>query len=242
MEAAPSTVGVAVGSPGPPPALPAPPQWPALPEPRSVQLPATPPVWSRSAQVATAVTLAAALGLLGWHAWSSQRRACRPTVVEGEAVRLERLDLNRADRAALLQLPGVGPELARRIEDYRREHGPFRNLDELRRVGGVGPALLQKLRPLVEVSPSDAGDTSDAPVPPAARKKPGGGPVDVNAATAEQLQALPGVGPKMAQRILATRAGRPFRSVEELRRVPGIGQKTLERLRPHVVVGRAGSP
>jgi competence protein ComEA len=63
------------------------------------------------------------------------------------------------------------------------------------------------------------------------------GPVDLNAATQEGLDALPGVGPVLAGRIVAWRAahGR-FNSVDELGEVPGIGPKALERLRPLVRV------
>jgi comEA protein len=62
------------------------------------------------------------------------------------------------------------------------------------------------------------------------------GPVNINRATAAELQTLPGIGPKLAERILDTRAQQPFKSVDDLRRVPGIGVKTLERLRPHITV------
>jgi competence protein ComEA len=63
------------------------------------------------------------------------------------------------------------------------------------------------------------------------------GPVDLNSATAEQLDALPGIGPVTAAKILTWRAthGR-FSVVDELAEVPGIGPKTLEELRPHVRV------
>ncbi|MGH7546270.1 MAG: ComEA family DNA-binding protein, partial [Gemmatimonadota bacterium] len=62
-------------------------------------------------------------------------------------------------------------------------------------------------------------------------------PLDLNAATADDLQRLPGIGPKRAAQILALRRARGrFRSVEELLEVPGIGPKTLARLRPHVRV------
>ena len=62
-------------------------------------------------------------------------------------------------------------------------------------------------------------------------------PLDLNTATAQQLDALPGVGPVTAAKILAWRAehGR-FSVVDELAEVPGIGPKTLEELRPHVRV------
>ena len=48
----------------------------------------------------------------------------------------------------------------------------------------------------------------------------------------ESFEKLPGIGPKMAQRIIDERSKKPFASVEELRRVSGIGPKTLEKLRP----------
>lgn len=67
--------------------------------------------------------------------------------------------------------------------------------------------------------------------------------LDVNRATAEELQRLPGIGPVLAQAVIAERATRGrFRSVEDLKRVRGIGAKRLERLRPLVVVSRDGRP
>ncbi|HEV2150099.1 MAG TPA: helix-hairpin-helix domain-containing protein, partial [Longimicrobiaceae bacterium] len=61
------------------------------------------------------------------------------------------------------------------------------------------------------------------------------GPLDLNAASAAELEALPGIGPALAGRIVAWRAehGR-FRAPEELERVPGIGKKSLARLLPLV--------
>ena len=50
------------------------------------------------------------------------------------------------------------------------------------------------------------------------------------------MQKLPGIGPKLSQRILDERARGAFKSVEDLRRVPGIGPKTLEKLRPLVTI------
>ena len=61
------------------------------------------------------------------------------------------LDLNRAGTAELDALPGIGPVLARRIVEYRRQHGSFRRVEELRAVRGVGPRLLERLRPRVGV-------------------------------------------------------------------------------------------
>lgn len=67
--------------------------------------------------------------------------------------------------------------------------------------------------------------------------------LDVNRATVDELQRLPGIGPVLAQAVLDDRATRGrFRSVEDLKRVKGIGAKRLERLRPLVVVSRDGRP
>lgn len=72
---------------------------------------------------------------------------------------------------------------------------------------------------------SAAGPTA-APVAVAA------GPVHLNVATVEQLDALPGVGPATAQRIVDYRTAHgPFRSVDELDAVPGIGPAKLDELR-----------
>ena len=62
-------------------------------------------------------------------------------------------------------------------------------------------------------------------------------PVDLNTATQAQLEVLPGVGPKMAERIIAYRTeNQRFRSVDELDEVKGIGEKRLETLKPLVKV------
>jgi competence protein ComEA len=68
-----------------------------------------------------------------------------------------------------------------------------------------------------------------------ARHRAPAGPVRVNHATAAELQSLPGVGPVLAQRIVAFRTAHgPLRSAADLERVQGIGTRTAARLAPHL--------
>ena len=61
------------------------------------------------------------------------------------------LDLNTATVADLDALPGIGPVLAQRILDHRTQHGPFRSVDQLREVSGIGEAKFSSLRDAVTV-------------------------------------------------------------------------------------------
>ena len=58
----------------------------------------------------------------------------------------EPVDINAADVEELATLPGIGEKLARRIVDYRAEHGPFSTVDELVNVSGIGEGKLEALR------------------------------------------------------------------------------------------------
>jgi competence protein ComEA len=102
--------------------------------------------------------------------------------------------------------------------------------------------LARKLLDGEQVQVPTKGQPLAAPPAPGAPASPGeagptqGQPLDLNTATAEQLEALPGVGEVTAQRIVAHRAKQPFRSVEDLLDVEGIGERRLESLRGLVAV------
>jgi competence protein ComEA len=67
-------------------------------------------------------------------------------------------------------------------------------------------------------------------------------PLDINLASREELMRLPGIGPVLAERIVADRqANGPFRRVEDLTRIRGIKSRTLEKLRPYIFVAEDSS-
>lgn len=87
---------------------------------------------------------------------------------------------------------------------------------------------------LVVVAGQAAAAPSAAPSAPAVESS---GKVDVNAASAEELASLPGIGASKAAAIIAEREKKPFASVDDLERVRGIGERTVEDLRSKVSVG-----
>ena len=64
-----------------------------------------------------------------------------------------RLDVNRAAADDLVLLDGIGPHLAAAIVAEREAHGRYTSLDDLRRVRGVGPRVLERLGPMLEAGP-----------------------------------------------------------------------------------------
>jgi competence protein ComEA len=108
-------------------------------------------------------------------------------------------------------------------------------LTRLGREGPAFPSLPQggagisgALRPAPDVPAAAARGVK--PSPPSV--------LDLNRADGQALQALPGVGPVLAERILAYRGAHgPFQTMEELREVPGIGPKRWERIRELVRIG-----
>ena len=76
-----------------------------------------------------------------------------------------------------------------------------------------------------------------------AKKKPPTTPVNLNTATSEELQQVPGIGPVNAEKILQMRKTYgPFKSVDDLRAIKGIGPKRLEKMRKYLVAGKIAQP
>lgn len=165
------------------------------------------------------------------------------------------IDINSADSAALETLPGIGESKAAAIIQYRTDHGPFKSVDELDNVSGIGPSTLASIRELVTVGPgSPATATASAPAstasatasPPASAtatastpaattttSSSGGCPVNINTADASGLKSLPGIGDSKAAAIVQYRTDHgAFASCDALDGVSGIGPSTLATLAP----------
>ena len=75
-----------------------------------------------------------------------------------------------------------------------------------------------------------------------AKKKPPAAPVNLNTASSEELQQVPGIGPVTAEKILQMRKSYgAFKSVDDLSAIRGIGPKRLEKMRKYLTVGKATS-
>lgn len=140
----------------------------------------------------------------------------------------ERIPVNRADEGELDRLPRVGPALARAIVEERDRGGRFEGPEGLIRVRGVGRATADRLTPYLDFVGGKAAVSAGAPK--AASR------VSLSGATAVELQSLPGIGPALADRIVAARRARAFRTLEDLMVVPGIGPATIARLRDRVKI------
>lgn len=74
------------------------------------------------------------------------------TGLPGFAAEGRRVNVNTADTAQLALLPRVGPSVAQRIVDFRKENGPFKSPEDLMLVQGIGEKTFQLLKPYVAVS------------------------------------------------------------------------------------------
>ena len=74
----------------------------------------------------------------------------------GAEARSKVVNVNSADASQLALLPRVGPSVAQRIVDYRKQNGPFKKLEDLMLVQGIGEKTFQLLKPYVAI----AGETT----------------------------------------------------------------------------------
>jgi competence protein ComEA len=196
--------------------------------------------WSPRALRALAVLLGALLLVVAYWWW--QGRA-RPLVSLPEV----------SPTLVSSAMPTPAPEVTVHVRGKVRQPGVIslpvgsRVIDAIEAAGGLRPGVstgaLNLARVLVDGEQVAVG-IRDTGAPPAAIDMAGTGagsspsPVDINAASAAELEALPGIGPVLASRIVQWRTDNgPFSDVEILGEVSGIGDALLAQLRPLVRVG-----
>jgi competence protein ComEA len=67
---------------------------------------------------------------------------------------LAAVNINTATQAELETLQGIGPVKAKAIVEHRQKNGPFRSADDLEKVGGIGPAIMKRVRKDITVGPA----------------------------------------------------------------------------------------
>ncbi|HUU13412.1 MAG TPA: helix-hairpin-helix domain-containing protein [Terriglobia bacterium] len=65
------------------------------------------------------------------------------------------IDVNKASAEDFTRLPGIGPKLAQRIVSFRKKHGPFRRVEDLLAIQGIGYGKWKAIRPQLRLGPSD---------------------------------------------------------------------------------------
>lgn len=97
------------------------------------------------------LTVLSALATPAWAALQQQGGQASGTGSSAPTV-----NLNTATAQQLETLPGIGPRTAQRIIEYRQKNGPFKKVEDLMNIQGIGEKNFLKVKPLVNVTPAKA--------------------------------------------------------------------------------------
>ena len=129
-----------------------------------------------------------------------------------------KLNLNRTDLKSIRALPGMTAPLAQRIYDFVKQRGQIKDMRELLEIKGF---TKKRLRQLENYATAVGGHSGQAAW---------GDKLNLNFATVDDIKALPGVGKRMAERIVDFRnRNGGFFSLADLKEVPGLTEKTIKK-------------
>jgi competence protein ComEA len=172
------------------------------------------------------------------------------------------IDVNKAPQSELEALPGIGPVLAKEIVAGRpfKSVDELENLKGMSKakLAAIKDRLTVGPPPKAATRPKAAVDSKPAPAPPPAQAKPSAGvrsrneparepsrtagtkpstapagKININTASLEELQTLPGIGPVKGQAIVE---GRPFRTIEDIMKVKGIKEGEFGKIKDLITV------
>ena len=136
------------------------------------------------------------------------------------------IEFSAATQADLVKVKGIGKKTAESILAYRDENAPIKRMGQLLEVKGIGKAKLQRLTCFFYVETEGRLPCEIATI------RHGAGPVNINTATTKELQTLPNIGKKRAEKIINDRTENGlFRSVDDLQRIKGIGRGMVDKLK-----------
>jgi len=146
-----------------------------------------------------------------------QNRTSRP--------RISPIDINTAAEQDWVRLPGIGSVLSKRIMKYRKARGGFSSAEDLQKVYGLSQETFTRIRPFLQVSEEVVSNSANY------------SPIDINQAEASEWESLPGIGKKLADRIIRFRKKLGFfYSPEQIADVYGLGSETYQQIRPYLLV------
>ena len=131
------------------------------------------------------------------------------------------VDINKATFDQLIDLPKIGPTIAKRIMDYRTKT-PFGRKTDIMKVSGIGSKTYDKIKDLIFVENEKPGNENNK--------------ININTASLEELITLPGIGEVYAKRIIDYRKEHKFKSISEIVKIKGIGDKTYQNLKDKIGV------
>ncbi|GAB4322832.1 MAG: hypothetical protein Kow0059_18040 [Candidatus Sumerlaeia bacterium] len=158
--------------------------------------------------------------------------AAPPAATPSAAPATKKININTATAAELDSLPGIGATYAQRIVEYRTANGPFKAIEDIQKVKGIGPATFEKLKPFITVGGDDSLIRTTGPVQPPDRQAPG--PVPSPAETPAPPaggQTAPAVSPTPAP--AASSSGKiniNTATAAQLDSLPGIGPAYAQRI------------
>jgi competence protein ComEA len=179
---------------------------------------------------------------------SSTKPSTTSTTKPGTAGTAGSVNVNSADLATLETLPGIGPTLAQRIIDGR----PYKNAADLEKVSGMTKAKVTAIEDQITFGPKTTTHTSKSTTPTTEKenKMPATGrdtsttgklapgqKVNINTASAEQLDSLFGIGPTKSQAIVDYRKEHgSFKSIEDIMNVSGIKEGEFAKIKDYIKV------